>query len=188
MTITSILLQFHLQISLISSIYLFSGCSHCLEIGSIYPFSGCSLCLEASQVVWNANWLTGFSVMDISFEWSSQAISKIIFFINSILLLLPVLRLALIFLIFMVYLLFSTLYCFSTLVCANLVAKRFGRFACFDLGSTFIKAVPWSLQVFLTILLLTGKTCIFKDASYIDPILWDSWNFQQPTFCFWFKA
>ena len=186
MTITSILLQFHLQSSLIGSIYLFSGCSHGLEIGSIYPFSGCSHCLEACQVVWNANWLTGFSVMEISFEGSAQAISKIIFFINRILIL-PVLLLALIFLIFMVNLLFSTLY-FSTLVCANLVAKSLGRFACFDLGSTFIKAVPWSLQVFLTIRLLTGKTCIFKDASYTDPMLWDSRNFQQPTFCFRFKA
>ena len=69
-----------------------------------------------------------------------------------------------IFLMFMVYLVFFTLYCFSTLVCANLVGKSFGRFVCFDLGSTFIEDVPWPVQAFLTILVLTGKTRIFKDA------------------------
>ena len=109
MTITSILLQFHLQISLIARINHFSGCSHCLE---------------ASQVVCDVNRLTGFFVMAISFEGSSWAICKIVFFVNGILLLLPVLRLALIFLIFMVYLVFFTFYCFSILVCANLVAAR----------------------------------------------------------------
>ena len=149
MTITSVLLQFHLQISLVAR---------------INPFSGCSHCLEPSQVVCDANRLTGLSVMGISFEGSSQAICKIIFFVNKILLLLLVLRLPLIFLIFMVYLVFFALYCFSTLVCANLVGKSSGRFACFDLGSTFIDAVSWSVRVFLTILLLTGKTRVFKDA------------------------
>ena len=143
MTITSILLQFHLQISLIAC---------------VNPFSGCSHCLEASQVVCDANWLTGFFVMG-----SSRAICNIIFFVNRILLLLLVLRLALIFLIFIVYLVFFTLYYFNILVCANLVGKSSGRFACFDLGSTFIDAVPWSVRVFLTILLLTGKTRVFKD-------------------------
>ena len=108
MTITSILLQFRLQISLITR---------------INPFSGCSHCLEASQVVCDANRLTGFSVMGISFGGSSRAICKIIFFVNKILLLLPVLRLAQIFFMFMVYLVFFTLYCFSTLVCANLVGR-----------------------------------------------------------------
>ena len=102
--------------------------------------------------------------MGISFEGSSRAICKIIFFVNRILLLLLVLRLTLIFLIFMVYLAFFTLCCFSTLVCANLVGKSSGRFACFDLGSTFIDAVSRSVRVFLTILLLTGKTRVFKDA------------------------
>ena len=150
MTITSILLQFHLQISLIARINPFSGCSHCLEV---------------SQVVCDANRLTGFSVMGTSFEGSSRAICKIIFYVNRILLLLLVLRPALLFLIFMVYLVFSTLYYFSTLVCANLVGKSSGRFACFDLGSTFIDAVSWSVRVFLTILLLTGKTRVFRDAS-----------------------
>ena len=88
--------------------------------------------------------------MGISVEGSSRAIYKIIFFVNRILLLLPALHLALIFLIFMVYI-FFTLYCLSNLVCANLVGKSSGRFACVDLGSTFIDAVPWSVQVFLTI-------------------------------------
>ena len=149
MTITSILLQFHLQISLIPRI------DH---------FSGCSPCLEASQVVCDANQLTGFFVMGISFEGSSWAICKIVFFVNRILLLLPVLRLALIFLIFLVYLVFFTLYCFSILVCANLVGKGSGRWACFDLGSTFIDAVPWSARVFWPFFLLTGKTLVFEDA------------------------
>ena len=67
-----------------------------------------------------------------------------------------------IFLIFMVYLVFFELYFFSTLVCANLIGKCSGRFACSDLGSTFVDAVPWSVRVLLTILLLTGKTPIFK--------------------------
>ena len=122
MTITGILLQYHLQISLIDR---------------INPFSGCSHCLEASQVVYDTNRLTGFFVMRISFEGSYRAICKTIFFVNRILLLLSVLLLALIFLIFMAYLVFSMLHCFSTLVCANIV----GRFACFDLGSKFIDAV-----------------------------------------------
>ena len=90
--------------------------------------------------------------------------TKLINLANRILLLLPVLRLALIFLTCIVCLLFFTLYCFSTLVYANLVGKSFGRFASFDLGSTFIDAIPWSVQLFLTILLLTGETLIFKDA------------------------
>ena len=52
----------------------------------------------------------------------------------------------------------------STLVCANLAGKSFGRFTCFDLRSTFTDAVHWSVQLFLAILSLTGKTFIFKDA------------------------
>ena len=156
MIITSILLQFHLQISLIAR---------------INPFSGCSHCLEASQVVCDTNQLADFSVVGISFEGSPRAICKIILFVNRILLLLPVLRLALIFLTFMVYLVFFTLYCFSTLVCANLVGNLVSvlwlvvltQSACSDLGSTFIDTVPWSAQVFLTILLLTGKACVQKD-------------------------
>ena len=129
MTITSILLLFHLPISLIAHMNPFSGCLHCLEV---------------SQVVCDANWLTGFSVMGISVGESSWAIYKI-FFVSRILLLLPVLHLALIFLIFMVYLVSFMLYCFSTLVCANLVGNSFGRFACVDLGSMFIDAVPIGL-------------------------------------------
>ena len=107
LTITSILLQFRLQIRLITR---------------INPFSGCSLCLEASLVC-DANRLTGFSVMGISFRGSSGAICKIIIFVKKILLLLPVLRLGQIFFMFMVYLVFFTLCCFSTLICANLVGR-----------------------------------------------------------------
>ena len=143
MTITSILLLYHLLISLIAH---------------INPVSGCLHYLKANQVTYDANRLTGFSVMGISIERNFRTICKIIFFVNRILLLLPVLRLALIFFIYMVYLVFFTLYCFSTLVYANLLGKSFGRFACFDLRSTFIDAVPWSLQLFLTIILLTGRT------------------------------
>ena len=115
-------------------------------------------------MIYDANQLTGFSVMGISIEGNFRTICKIIFFVNRLLLVLAVLRLALIFLICMVYLVFSTLYCFSALFCANLFGERFGRFTCFDLGSTFIEHVPWSIQLFLTIPLLTGKTYIFKDA------------------------
>ena len=115
-------------------------------------------------MIYDAVRLTGFSVMETSIERRFRAICRIIFFVNRILLLLPVLHIALIFLIFMIYLVFFMLYCFSILVCANLVGKNFGRFACFDLRSTFIDAVPWSVQLFLTILLLTGKSLIFKDA------------------------
>ena len=141
MTITSILLLFHVLISSIA-------CKN--------PSSGCSHYFEANQVIY-------YSVMGTSIESSFRVICKIIFFVNRILLLLPVLRLAQIFLTCMVYLVFFTLYCFSTLVCANLVGKSFGRFACFDLWSTFIDTVPWSVKMFLTILLLTEKTLIFKD-------------------------
>ena len=121
MTITSTLLLFHVLISLIAR---------------ISPFNGCSHYLQASQVTYNTDRLTGFSVMGTSIERSLQAFCKIIFFVNRTLLLLPVLCLALIFLIFIVYLVFFTLlYCFST-------------------------------------------------TSLLDPISWDSGNFQQPTFCF----
>ena len=134
MTITSTLLLFHVLISLIAR---------------ISPFNGCSHYLEASQVTYNTDRLTGFSVMGTSIERSLQAFCKIIFFVYRTLLLLPVLCLALIFLIFIVYLVFFTLlYCFSTLVCANLVGKSSERFACFDLGSTFTDAVPWSVKLF----------------------------------------
>ena len=151
MTITSVLLLFHLLIS---------------SITWINPFGGCSHYLEASQVIYDANRLTGFSVMGISTETSIRAIFKIIFFVDRILLLLlPVLRLALVSSIYMVYSVFFTLYCFSTLVCAKLVRKSFGRFACFNLRSTVIDAVLWSVQLFLTILLLTRKTFIFKDVA-----------------------
>ena len=133
MTITSILLLFHLIISLLAC---------------INPFSGCLHCFEASQVVGDANRQTGVSVMGISVEGISRAIYRIIFFVNRILLFIPVIRLALIFLIFMVYLVFFTLYCLSNLVCANLVGKSLDRFTCFDLGSTSIDAAPWSVQFF----------------------------------------
>ena len=124
---SSILFQFHLLINLIAR---------------INPFSGCLHWFKTSEVVCDANWLTGFSVMEIFYERTSRVICKIIFFVNRVLLLLSVLRVALIFLIFMVYLVLFLLYCFSALVCANLIGKGFDRFACFDPESTFIDAVP----------------------------------------------
>ena len=149
MIITRILLLFHVLISSIACINTFSGCSHYLE---------------GSQVIYDADRLTGFFVMGTSIERRLWAICKIIFFVNRVLLSLPVLRIALIFLTCMVYSVIFTLYCFNTLVCANLVSKSFGRLACFDLGSTFIDIVPWFVKLFLTILFLTGKALIFKDA------------------------
>ena len=148
MTVTSVLLLFHLLIR---------------SIARINPFSVCSHYLEADQVTCDANRLSGFSVMGISIERNFRSICKIIFFTNRILLLLPTLRLALIYFLYMVYLVFFTLFCFRTLDCANLVGRSFGRFTCFDLRSTFIDAVPWSVQRLLAILLLTGKTLVFKD-------------------------
>ena len=138
---TSILLLFYLLIS---------------SIAHINPFSGCSHYLEAIQVVYQANRLTGFSVKGISIERNFQAI----FF--RILLLLPFLRLALIFFIWPIWY-FSRYIVSVLLVCANLIGKSFGRFICFDLRSTFTDVVPWSSQLFLTILLMTTKTLIFKD-------------------------
>ena len=49
----------------------------------------------------------------------------------------------------MVCLVFFTLYCFSTLV----YGKNVGRFTCFDVRLMFVDAVPWSVQLFLSILL-----------------------------------
>ena len=77
MMITSILL-FHLLISFIVR---------------TTPFSGCSRYLEASQLIYDADRLTGFSVMRISIKGQFRAIFKIIFFVNRILLLLSVLHL-----------------------------------------------------------------------------------------------
>ena len=51
---------------------------------------------------------------------------------------------------------------FCTLVCSNLVAKCFGRFACFDLGSPFIDAVPLSVQELLTIFCWLGRHVFLK--------------------------
>ena len=51
-------------------------------------------------MIYDANRLTGFSVMEISIERNIRAICKIIFFVNRILLLLPVLRVALTFFIY----------------------------------------------------------------------------------------
>ena len=53
MMITSILLLFHLLISFIVR---------------TTPFSGCSRYLEASQLIYDADRLTGFSVMRISIK------------------------------------------------------------------------------------------------------------------------
>ena len=61
MTSTSILLLFHLLISLIARIILSRDCLHYLE---------------ASQLVYDANRLTGFSVMGISIEGHFRAICK----------------------------------------------------------------------------------------------------------------
>ena len=129
MTIPSILLLFHLLISTIARINLFNGCSHYLE---------------ASQVMHDANRVTGSPEIGSYIEWNIWTICNIIFFVNRILLLLPLSRLALLFFIYIVCLIFFTLYCFSTLACANLV----DRFACFDLRSMIIDAVPWSVQLF----------------------------------------
>ena len=79
------------------------------------PFSACSHYFENIQVISDANRLTAFSMMVISIEGSFRAIRKIIFFVNRILLLLPVLHQALVFLICMVYLVFFTLYIVSVL-------------------------------------------------------------------------
>ena len=116
MTITSILLIFHLLIS---------------SIASINPFIGGSHYLEASQMIYDTIWLTCFSVMGVSTKRNFPTICKIIFFVNRILLLLPVLRLALIFLISMFYLVVFLLHCFSALVCANLFGKRFWQICLF---------------------------------------------------------
>lgn len=94
----------------------------------MFRFSGCLCYLEASQLIYDTHRLTGFSMMGISTEGHFRAIFKIIISVNTILLLLPVLHLALTFFICMVKLVFSTLNCFSTLACANLVGKSFGRF------------------------------------------------------------
>ena len=77
----------------------------------------------------------------------------------------------------MVYFVFFTLYCFSTLVCANLVGKGFGKFACFNIRSTFIDAVSWSVQLFLTILFLTGKT-YFQRCRLIWSNIVGQWEFS----------
>ena len=65
---------------------------------------------------------------------------------------------------FMFNLVFFTVNCLSILVYANLFGESFGRFACLDHGSTLTDAATWSVKVFLTILLVTGKTRIFTDA------------------------
>ena len=65
MTVTSILLLFHLLIR---------------SIACINPFSVCSHYLEADQVTYDANRLSGFSVMEISIERNFRSICKIIFF------------------------------------------------------------------------------------------------------------
>ena len=62
----------------------------------------------------------------------------------------------------MIYLVFFTVYCFTALVCANLVGKSLGRFGFFDLISTYIDAITWSIQVFLATLLLTGGLSFSK--------------------------
>ena len=130
-------------------------------IAYIIPFSGCSHYLEASQLIYNPNLLTGFPVVEIYVERHFQAIWKIIFFLNRILLLLSVLHLAMIFFIFMVYLIIFTLYYIITMVCFTLVGKSIDRFGCFDHRSTFTDTVPLSAELFLIDLLLTGKTLIF---------------------------
>ena len=94
----------------------------------MFRFSGCLCYLEASQLIYDTHRLTSFSMMGISTEGHFRAIFKIIISVNTILLLLPVLHLALTFFICMVKLVFSTLNCFNTLACANLVGKSFGRF------------------------------------------------------------
>ena len=171
MTITSILLLFHLLISLIAR---------------INPFSGCSHCFEASQVACDANRLTGVSVIGISVEGISRAIYKLIFFVNRILLLIPVIRLALIFLIFMVYLVFFTLYCLNTLVCANLVGKSLGRFACFDLGSTSIDAAPCSVQFFWPLFCWMERHVFSKMPVNLIQYCGTAWEFSAANILFSF--
>ena len=171
MTITSILLLFHLLISLIAR---------------INPFSGCSHCFEASQVACDANRLTGVSVIGISVEGISRAIYKLIFFVNRILLFIPVIHLALIFLIFMVYLVFFTLYCLNTLVCANLVGKSLGRFACFDLGSTSIDAAPCSVQFFWPLFCWMERHVFSKMPVNLIQYCGTAWEFSAANILFSF--
>ena len=91
----------HLIILIIIILLYFNYIFHLLisSIARINAFSGCSHYLETSQVIYDANRLIGFSVMEISIEInrSFRAICKIIIFVNRILILLPALRLALIF-------------------------------------------------------------------------------------------
>ena len=76
MAITSMLLLFHLLIS---------------SIDRINHLSCCSRCLEASQMICDANRLTGFSVMRISIEGSFPAICQTNVSVNRVLLLLIIL-------------------------------------------------------------------------------------------------
>ena len=86
MTIISILLQFHLIIS-----FKF------LDIACIIPSSDCLGYFYASWLICDANPLAMFSAMRISIDRLSRPISNLIFTVNRIFLLLPVLRLVLIF-------------------------------------------------------------------------------------------
>ena len=65
MMITSMLVLFQLLIILIAG---------------IIPFSGCLHYLEANQLIYDANQLTVFPLMEISAERHFQAICEIMFF------------------------------------------------------------------------------------------------------------
>lgn len=127
---------------------------------------------ESSQLIYDANRLTSFSVTEISIKWYFWEIFEIIFFGNRILLLLSVLHLAW----FIVYLVFFTLYCFSILVCVNLVGKMFSRFNCFDLRQRCLLTPLFGLYNCFEHSFVDWKDSCFQRCRLIWPNIEGQWK------------
>ena len=128
-------------------------------------------------VIWFAvliDWLV-FSRWEWLLTWFFEY--TISFFVSLSLSLLDFLCLLLIIFKCLVYLQFFIKCFFGTQNCAFPVSRGLPDYACCGPGMMFIDVASWTLRLFSGIPLFIGKSFIFKDAGYFDPISWGSGEF-----------
>ena len=140
-------------------------------------FSGCSCCVETGHLICGAYRLAGFFTVGMTTDRVFRAGYTISFFVSLALSLLDFLRLLLIIFKYLVYLLFFIKCFFGTQDCAFPVSRGLPDYACCGPGMMFIDVASWTLRLFSGIPLFIGKSFIFKDAGYFDPISWGSGEF-----------
>ena len=127
------------------------------------PSNGGFCWMETSQLICDISRLAGCYTMRTPIVGVFRESCRIIFFASILILLLTFLLLLLIFSVDLLYLVILFTF-FSTQDCANPMGKSLIGTGYRAHGIKFLGIILWSLRLFQIILLLIGKSFIFKDA------------------------